>query len=318
MHPDYTRDFLQDCDVSGEGLGAVLLQAHDEGEKVVAYASRSLLEHEQKWTATELEAAALIRALETFRPYIDGVHVTIRTDHAPLKYIRAKTDRCKRQERWALRLQEFRFTIKPRPGAQQKHVDALSRLPIPVQPDQQPIVLDAFPDRVVLLVSPWDERVVAWPPGDDRQRLRKRGRERSPCMSVQHFAEKAQAQRRGLGTRRAPKLLVARMQQAEVTPGNESGEDGCQVLLTDGEESDDADAALVVPENETNAAVLGTGSGGVALPKASNASLITAQANDPDCLRCATLVNKPRAQWSPHLAAAPLHFLYVAGVLCAR
>ena len=108
------------------------------------------------------------------------------------------------------------------------------------------------------------------------------------------------------------------MQQAEVTPGNETGEDGCQVLLTDGEESDDADAALVVPENETNAAVLGTGSGGVALPKASNASLITAQANDPDCLRYSPLVNKPRAQWPPHLAAAPLHFLYVAGVLCVH
>ena len=93
VHPDYTRDFLLDCDASGEGLGAVLLQAHDGGEAVVAYASRSLLEHEKKWTATELEAAALIWALETFRPYIDGVHVTIHTDHAPLEYIRAKTDR---------------------------------------------------------------------------------------------------------------------------------------------------------------------------------------------------------------------------------
>ena len=127
VHPDYTRDCLLDCDGSGEGLGAVLLQAHDGGAKVVAYASRSLLEHEKKWTATDLEAAALIWALETFRPYIDGVHVTNRTGHAPLEYIRAKTNRCKRLESWALRLQEFRFTIHPRPGAQQKHWDALSR-----------------------------------------------------------------------------------------------------------------------------------------------------------------------------------------------
>ena len=104
VHPDYTRDFSLDCDGSGKGLGAVLLQAHDGGEKAVAYASRSLLEREKKWKATELEAAALIWALETFRPYFDGVHVTIRTDHAPLEYIRAKTDRCKQRERWALRL----------------------------------------------------------------------------------------------------------------------------------------------------------------------------------------------------------------------
>ena len=194
MHPDYTRDFLLDCDVSGEGLSAVLLQAQDEGENVVAYPSRSLLEHENKWTAKDLEAAALIWALETFRPYIDEVHVTIRADHAPLQYICAKTDGCERQERWALRLQEFRFTIKPRPGAQQRHVDAFSRAPIPVQPGQQPIVLDKFQDRVVLLVRSWDERVVAWPPGEDQQGLRRRARMRSPCMTLQHFAEKAQAQ----------------------------------------------------------------------------------------------------------------------------
>ena len=82
VHSDYTRDFLLDCDGSGEGFGAVLLQAYNEGEKVVAHASRSVLEHEKKWTATELEATALIWASEAFRPYIDGVHVTIRTDHA--------------------------------------------------------------------------------------------------------------------------------------------------------------------------------------------------------------------------------------------
>ena len=101
-------------DWDGEGLGAVLLQAYDAGENVVAYGSGSMLEHEKKWAATELEAAALIWALETFRLYVDGVHVTIRTDHAPLGYIRSKTDRCKRLERWGLRLQKFRFTIQPR------------------------------------------------------------------------------------------------------------------------------------------------------------------------------------------------------------
>ena len=151
-HIDYTRDFLLDWARYGEGLDSILLQAHGGGEKVVAYASPSLLEHEEKWTATELEAAALIWALETLWPYTDEVHVTIRTDHAPLEYIRSKTDRCKRLETSALRLQEFRFTIQPRPRAQQKHVDALSRATIPVELDQQPSVLDEFPERIVVLV----------------------------------------------------------------------------------------------------------------------------------------------------------------------
>ena len=65
--------------------------------------------------------------------------------------------------------------------------------------------------------------------------------------------------------------------------------------------------------------MLGAGEGGVALPKAfSNEDLVVAQAKDPDCLGYMPLVNKPRAQWPPHLAAAPLHFLYVANVLCVH
>lgn len=88
---------------------------------------------------------------------MDGVHVTILTDHAPLEYIRAKTDRCKRLERWALRLQEFRFTIQPRQGSRQKHLDTLSRALILVEPGQQPVTLDEYPDRVVLFLRAWEE-----------------------------------------------------------------------------------------------------------------------------------------------------------------
>ena len=91
------------------------------------------------------------------------------------------------------------------------------------------------------------------------------------------------------------------------------------MVLTDAEESDDAEAALVMPAKETDAAALGTGERGIALPKAfPNADLVATQVKDPDCLRYMQLVNKPRAQWPPHLAAAPVQFLYVAGVLCVQ
>ena len=89
-------------------------------------------------------------------------------------------------------------------------------------------------------------------------------------------------------------------------------------MLTDAEESDDADAALVVPGKEPAIAALGTGEGGVALPKAfPNADLIATQAKETDCLRYMQLVNKPRAQWPPHLAAAPLQFLCRGGAVRA-
>ena len=196
---------------------------------------------------------------------------------------------------------------------------ALSRSPVPAEPNQQPIVLDEFPEHVVLLVQSWDERVVAWPTRDGREGQNGRGRECTPCMIVQRLAERAQAQRRWLRRRRAAVPLVAQVQQVYTTPCEEADDDWCQVLLTDGEESDDADAACAVTKNYTAAAMLGAGEGGVALPKAfSNCDLVAAQAKDPDCLRCMPLVNKPRAQWPPHLAVAPLHFLYVADVLCVQ
>ena len=42
-------------------------------------------------------------------------------------------------------------------------MDSLPRASIPVESHQHPIVLDEFPERVVLLVRSWDERVVVLP-----------------------------------------------------------------------------------------------------------------------------------------------------------
>ena len=180
-------------------------------------------------------------------------------------------------------------------------------------------MLDEFPERVVLLVRSWDERVVAWSASEGPEGRKGAARECTPCVAVQRLAERAQAQRQGLRRRRAVTPRVAHVQQVDTTPCEEADDDGCQVLLTDGEESDDTDAALVVPEKEIAVAMLGAGEGGVALPKAfPNDDLVAAQAKDPDCLRYAPLVNRPQAQWPPHLAAALLHFFYVAGVLCMQ
>lgn len=155
-HPGHSCDFPLDCGKPREGLGAVLLQQHEDEKRVVAYAAPSLLDYEKRWSATGIEAAALIWALETFGLYIEGVKVTIRANRARLEYIKFKTNKCKRLERWALRMQEFHLTIQPPPGFQLKHVHALSRAAIPVEPCQQPIELDVFYERAALLVAAWE------------------------------------------------------------------------------------------------------------------------------------------------------------------
>ena len=54
-HPDFLKPFYLQTDVSNVALGAELYQDDDEKEhQTIAFASRSLLAAERKYTTTEL------------------------------------------------------------------------------------------------------------------------------------------------------------------------------------------------------------------------------------------------------------------------
>ena len=121
-------------DASPIGLGAILAQ-YNKGQpgtsRVVAYASRSLTDVEQRYSQTEKEALALVWGCEHFRIYLLGAHfTTIVTDHKPLETIfnNPKSKPPARIERWALRLQPYNFTVKYKEG-KDNPADYLSRHP---------------------------------------------------------------------------------------------------------------------------------------------------------------------------------------------
>ncbi|KAL8445711.1 hypothetical protein Emag_005036 [Eimeria magna] len=308
-HLDYRRPFYLDCDGSGDGLGAVLLQPYDEGERVVAYASRSLLDHERKWTATELEAAALIWALETFRHYIDTIEVCIRTDHAPLEYIRHNSSQCRRLERWALRLQEFRFKVIHRPGAQQKHVDCLSRAPVPPTPTQQPIVLDEFPSRTVLHARAEHSA----PPAPSILWC-------APlCAAVNHVAHNAHRWMRLLrhSLRHMCAAVHAGSAPVRPTPGGSDDDTDVQVCLTDSDEDSPTPPMAQLPADAPPKVV--HGGRNIPLPPAvEHLSLKDAQAQDPECQEFLRLARTPRAAWPPHLRHTPLQFCVLHDLVYVR
>jgi hypothetical protein len=66
--PDMEKPFSIYCDASGQALGCVLMQ---DGH-VVAYASRQLRKHEDKYPTHDLELAAVVYALKIWRHYIIG------------------------------------------------------------------------------------------------------------------------------------------------------------------------------------------------------------------------------------------------------
>ena len=59
-------------------------------QKVVAYASRQLKPHETRYPTHDLELAAIVFALKTWKHYLLGEHFELYTDHNSLKYLRTQ------------------------------------------------------------------------------------------------------------------------------------------------------------------------------------------------------------------------------------
>lgn len=125
--PDFDIPFIVETDASDFGLGAVLVQRHNDEEKVICYLSRSLTKQERKYSAVEKECLAVLFAVEKLRPYIEGTKFTVVTDHYSLKWLFNINNPSGRIARWALRLQQYDFDVVHRPGKNHLVPDALSR-----------------------------------------------------------------------------------------------------------------------------------------------------------------------------------------------
>lgn len=125
--PDYSKPFFIQCDASNNGIGAVLCQKNEDGEQPIAYLSRKLNDRERKYSTSERELLSMVYAIEKFRPYVDGVHFTVLTDHSALQWLHKMKDPHGRLARWAMKLQQFSYDIVHRPGKTHTVPDALSR-----------------------------------------------------------------------------------------------------------------------------------------------------------------------------------------------
>lgn len=129
--PDFNLPFKVYTDGSALGTGAILVQDFPgEGEHVVAYTSRGLKGRESKYSATELECLAVLHAVEAFRPYLEGYHWELITDHASLQWLHKLKNPSGRLARWAVSLQQYDFSITHRKGRCMEAPDALSRNPV--------------------------------------------------------------------------------------------------------------------------------------------------------------------------------------------
>ena len=121
--PEGNEGFEVYSDASYQGLGCVLMQH----KRVVAYASRQLKKHELNYPTHDLELAAIIFALKTWRHYLYGATCQIFTNHKSLKYLFTQKELNLRQRRWMELLKDYDCTIDYHPGKANVVADALSR-----------------------------------------------------------------------------------------------------------------------------------------------------------------------------------------------
>jgi hypothetical protein len=93
----------------------------------VAYASRQLRKHEEKYLTHDLELAAVVHALKIWRHYIIGKRCEVYSDHKSLKYIFTQPDLNVRQRRWLKLIKDYDLGIIYHRGKANIVADALSR-----------------------------------------------------------------------------------------------------------------------------------------------------------------------------------------------
>lgn len=123
--PNFDKEFVVHTDASKHSLGAVLSNAD---MRPVHFASRALRGAEERYSTIEKELLAVVFAMRTFRQYLLGRHFTLRTDHAPLRWLFGMNDPASRLTKFRLELEPYHFTVEHVPGKDNVVADCLSRI----------------------------------------------------------------------------------------------------------------------------------------------------------------------------------------------
>ena len=126
--PDFTKAFYLATDSSTTGLGAVLLQEHNDILFPISYISKSLTKTQSNYAASKLEMLAVVHALQHYRHIILNYDVTLFTDHKPLISMFNNQNSPGCLGRWSILCSEYNLKIKYLPGKLNHFADTLSRL----------------------------------------------------------------------------------------------------------------------------------------------------------------------------------------------
>ena len=127
--PDFRKQFILDTDASFDTIGAVLAQQGDDGlERVVAYGSHSMNNHEKGYCITRKELLAVYYFCQHFKHYLYGKRFILRTDHKALTFMSTTKKPITAQfQTWMNFLSSLDMKLEYRKGIEHSNADALSR-----------------------------------------------------------------------------------------------------------------------------------------------------------------------------------------------
>jgi len=169
--PNDTGEFILDTDACEYSVGSVLSQVQGGTERVIAYASRILDKRERNYCITRKELLAIVRlySLKHVKQCLMGRSFKVRTDHAPLTWLRRTPEPIGQQARWLEIMQGYEFEVEHRPGARHGNADAISRRPCSLkacachQADQcteETVELNSSHTVMATCVTDADERII--------------------------------------------------------------------------------------------------------------------------------------------------------------
>jgi hypothetical protein len=121
--PDFTKNFVLECEASGKGIGVVLMQ---EGQPL-AFTNKQLSKRNLGKSIYEKEMLVILHVVDIWHPYLLGKRFQIKTNHQSLKYFLEQCISSPEKQKWVTKLFGYDYDIIYNKGKDNVIADALSQ-----------------------------------------------------------------------------------------------------------------------------------------------------------------------------------------------